>query len=205
MSAFGMAVAFFRVGAITGLILCPSSIGKRRILAYFPVRLRESFRHTRAKAAMPEWRWKSEGPFVCQQRSAERFKQYPVAGIGLWVVFGMPLDAERKRGCIGHADRFDRAVFCYTFDDDPMAGFENALAVQRVNTDRCAAEELREKAARAKTHFVPVRKYDLRVGVDFPALKPWRSVVHAPRQVANLRMQCSTECDVHFLKPSTDS
>jgi hypothetical protein len=48
------------------------------------------------KAAMSEWRRKSEGPFVCQQRSAERFEQDAVERIGLWVVFGVPLDAKGK-------------------------------------------------------------------------------------------------------------
>jgi len=52
--------------------------------------------HTRSKAAMPEWRWKSQGSFACQQRSAERFEQDAVEPIGLWVVFGVPLDAKGK-------------------------------------------------------------------------------------------------------------
>ena len=51
---------------------------------------------TRSKTAMPEWRWKSEGSFVCQQRSAEGFEQDAVERIGLWVVFGVPLDAKGK-------------------------------------------------------------------------------------------------------------
>src|SRR4051812_35246348 len=57
------------------------------------------------------------GPFLCNQRFAERLKQFPVHGVLLRVVFGVPLHAERKGGRIADADRLDGAVVGYALDD----------------------------------------------------------------------------------------
>src|SRR5258708_3963819 len=80
-------------------------------------------------------------PPVLQQRGAESLEQGAIDGVVLRVVFGVPLHTQRESRRVGDADRLDRAVFGDTLDDDPLAGLENALAVQRIHADRLAAEK----------------------------------------------------------------
>ncbi len=75
------------------------------------------------------------------ERRAERFEQLSVDRIALRVVLGVPLDTERKACGIRDPDRFDGAVFGDALDDDALAGFENALSVQRIHPDGFAAEQ----------------------------------------------------------------
>src|SRR5262245_33109691 len=86
----------------------------------------------------------SGGALVIQQGSAEGREQGAIDRVELRIVFGVPLDAERKRWRVGDPDRLDGAVLRHAFDDDPLAGLEDALAVERVHADRFAAAELRK-------------------------------------------------------------
>src|SRR5271167_2113318 len=74
------------------------------------------------------------------QRRAERLEQFAidriaVGQIAVGNVFGMPLHAERKVWRAVDADGLDRVVFRHALDDDALARFEDALAVQRIDAD----------------------------------------------------------------------
>lgn len=70
------------------------------------------------------------GGFSCPNRIAECLKQRTVHGVGLRIVFGMPLHAERKSRRILEPYRLDRPVLCNAFGNDPVAKLENALSMQ---------------------------------------------------------------------------
>src|SRR3977135_1666136 len=93
---------------------------------------------------------------VIPKRRAEGLEQRAIDRVVLRIVFGVPLDAEREARSVGDADRLDRAVLCHALDDDPLAGLEDALAVQRIHADRLASEEPREDSPRRQAHFVAV-------------------------------------------------
>src|SRR6185312_10624480 len=76
---------------------------------------------------------------VIQQGGTKGLEQGAIDRVELRVVFGVPLDAERKRWRVGDPDGLDGAVFRHAFHDDPLARFENALAVERVHANRFAA------------------------------------------------------------------
>ena len=118
----------------------------------------------------------------------------------------MPLHAERKARRIGNPDRLDGAVFRHALDDDPLARFEDALAVQRIHADGLAAEEPGERAVRG-TSWTSWRsaKTTVRIGMDLAVLQPRHAMVHASRQLADLRMQRAAEGDVHLLQAAADA
>ena len=72
---------------------------------------------------------------MLRQRRAERFKQFAIHRIVLRVVFSVPLHAEREAWRFGDPDRLNGAVIRHAFDDDALARFEDALAVQRIDPD----------------------------------------------------------------------
>ena len=117
----------------------------------------------------------------------------------------MPLNAERKAWRVGDADRLDRAVLGDALDHDPRARLENALPMQRVYADGLAAEELREGAARNQVNIVAVGKDHGGVGMNFAVLQSRHAMVHAPRQLPDLRMQCAAKGDVHLLEATADA
>src|SRR5436305_4411617 len=119
----------------------------------------------------------SGGPLTPYKRFPKGLKQFAVDWIALRIVFGMPLHAERKAGRVGNPDRLDGAVLGQPFYDDPLARFENTLAVQRINPDCLAAEDPRKRAAGNQTDFVPVSEHHIRIGVDFAVLEPWHPVI----------------------------
>ena len=82
-------------------------------------------------------------------RLAKRLEQRAIDRIALWIVFRMPLHAERKTRRIGDTDRLDGAVFGHALDDNALARLQNALPVQRIDPDRLAAEQLCETRRRA--------------------------------------------------------
>src|SRR5947209_13906529 len=98
----------------------------------------------------------STGLLIFRHRSAERFEQCAIDRAALRLVFGMPLHAERKARRIGDADRLDRVVLGYAFDDDALARLENALAVQRIDADALGAQQFGEDAAWREPDLVPL-------------------------------------------------
>jgi hypothetical protein len=74
-------------------MVCPCLIGKRPRFNVLPMRLREGSRNFGASDAA--WS-ESKDRFVCAQRSTECFEQDAIERIGLWIVFGVPLDAKGK-------------------------------------------------------------------------------------------------------------
>ncbi len=117
----------------------------------------------------------------------------------------MPLHAERKARCFRNPYRLDGAVFGDPFDDDPLAWFEDALAVQRIDADGLAAEDARKGAIGNETDLMAVGEDDVGIGVDVAVLQPRHPVVHASRQFADLGMQRAAEGDVHLLKAPADA
>ena len=103
---------------------------------------------------------------VFDERLAERLEQRAIDRVGLRVVFGVPLHAERKSRRIGNADRLDRAVFGDALDNDPLAGLEDALTMQRIDPDGLAAEKPCEGAIRRERDLMPVGEDDGRIGMD---------------------------------------
>ena len=57
----------------------------------------------------------------------------------------MPLYTERKARRASDPDGFDGAVLRHALDDDPLARFQDALTVQRIDADGLAAEQLRRR------------------------------------------------------------
>src|SRR4051812_9731814 len=112
-------------------------------------------------------------PLAGDQRLAERLKQRAVDRIALRVILRMPLHAEGKARRVGNPDRFDSAVLRDAFDDDALAGVENALAMQRVDTDGFAAEQFCESAAGKQGHLVAIGENDRVIGMDLAVLQPW--------------------------------
>ena len=62
-----------------------------------------------------------------EQRGAERLEQFAIDRIAVGYVLGVPLRAEGKTWRVGDADGLDGVVLGDALDDDPLAGFENAL------------------------------------------------------------------------------
>ena len=117
----------------------------------------------------------------------------------------MPLHAERKAGRVGDPDRLDGAVLRHALDHDALAGFEDALAVQRIDADGLAAEHPRKGAAGNQADIMPVGKHHRGIGMDFAVLQPRHAVVHAPGQFADFGMQRAAERDVHLLQAAADA
>ena len=117
----------------------------------------------------------------------------------------MPLYAERKARRVRDPDRLDGAVFGDALDHDALAGFEDALPVQRIHADGLAAEQLRKGAAGRQVDVVPVGEHHRRIGMDFAVLQPRHAVVHAAGDFADFRMQRAAEGDVHFLQAAADA
>src|ERR1700735_5068260 len=90
---------------------------------------------------------------IGRERCAERFEQLAIDRIALRLVLGMPLHAEREAGRLGDAYRLVGAVLGDALDDDALARIEDALAVQRVDTDALDAEQPRERAALRQSHL----------------------------------------------------
>src|SRR5258708_17659468 len=105
---------------------------------------------------------------VRRQRFAERQKQFAIDGIALRIVFRMPLHAERKARCFRNPYRLDGAVFGDPFDDDPLAWFEDALAVQRIDADGLAAEDARKGAIGNETDLMAGGEDDVGIEVSVP-------------------------------------
>ena len=101
--------------------------------------------------SLPKWGRPEEAPSIPaaggDQRLAEGLEQRAVDRIALRIVFRMPLHAERKAGRIRDPDRLDGAVLRHALDHHPLAGLEDALAVQRVDADFLASEDFRKRAA----------------------------------------------------------
>ena len=58
---------------------------------------------------------------------------------------------------------------------------------------------------RDQPHVVAVREYYLGIGVDLAVLEARHAVVHAARQLADLRVQRAPERDVHLLEAAADA
>src|ERR1700760_4952882 len=80
--------------------------------------------------------------FGFAERLAERFEQRAVDRIALRIVLGMPLHTERKGRRVRNPNGLDGAVFRYPFHDDPLAGIEDALTMQRIDANGVATEQL---------------------------------------------------------------
>src|SRR5258708_20962591 len=109
---------------------------------------------------------------VRRQCFAERQKQFAIDGIALRIVFPMPLHAERKARCFRNPYRLDGAVFGDPFDDDPLAWFEDALAVQRIDADGLAAADARKAAIGNETDLMPVGEDAVWARADVPPPPP---------------------------------
>src|SRR5262249_19531747 len=127
----------------------------------------------------------SPRPLLFQERRAERFEQFTIDRIASRLVFGMPLHAERKARGLGDPDRLDRAVIRHAFDDDALAGFENALAVQRIDANAFGAEELGEYAAWRQPHVMTFGEHNLDIRMEFAIRQPRRAMIDAAGQVAD--------------------
>jgi hypothetical protein len=68
-----------------------------------------------------------------------------------------------------------------------------------------SAEELGEGAAGTRLTSWRSAKIDGGIGVDLAVLQPRHAMVHAPRQLADLRMQRAAEGDVHLLQAAADA
>src|SRR5258708_30379900 len=97
----------------------------------------------------------------------------------------MPLHAERKARCFRNPYRLDGAVFGDPFDDDPLAWFEDALAVQRIDADGLAAEDARKGAIGNETDLMAVGEDDGWIGGDVAGLPPRPPGVPASPQIAD--------------------
>src|SRR5262245_58553412 len=97
---------------------------------------------------------------VRQECFTERLKQRQVNCVALRIVLRVPLDAQREARRVGDADRLDGAVLRHALDDDARTGLENALAVQRVDADGVAAEELRKDPARHELDVMAIGEDD---------------------------------------------
>src|SRR5260370_6489404 len=82
-----------------------------------------------------------------QKRFTKGLKQCAVDRVALRIVLRVPLDAEGEARRVGNPDRLDRAVFRDALDDDPLARFQDALTMKRIDTDGLATEQPREGAA----------------------------------------------------------
>ena len=91
------------------------------------------------------------------------------------------------------------------FDDDPLAGLEDALAVQRIDADGLAAQKRCKGAAGNEIDVMPVGEHDQRIRMDFAGLQPRHPMVHAPRQFADFGVQRAAEGDVHLLQAAADA
>src|SRR5258708_28194907 len=100
----------------------------------------------------------------------------------------MPLHAERKARCFRNPYRLDGAVFGDPFDDDPLAWFEDALAVQRIDADGLAAEDARKGAIGNETDLMAGGEDDVGIGGEVAVLPPRHPGVHASRQFPALWM-----------------
>src|SRR5260370_37661703 len=103
----------------------------------------------------------------------------------------MPLNAEGKARRVGDADGLDRAVLRHALDDNPLAGLEDALTVQRVDADGLLTEELREGAAGDQVDIVAVGEDDGGSGGGLAPLPPPEPGGHAPGPHAGLGTQRS--------------
>src|SRR5207302_6341915 len=140
-----------------------------------------------------------------QKRLAKRPKQGAVDGIALRIVLRVPLYAERKARRIGNPDRLDGAVLRHALDHHPLAGFEDALAVKRVDADGLAAEQPCKGTAGNETDLMPVGENNVGIGMDFTGLQPGHAMVHAAGQLADFGMQRAAKGDVHLLQAAADS
>ena len=86
-----------------------------------------------------------------------------------------------------------------------LAGFEDALAVQRIHPDGLAAEQSRKGAAGREVDVVAVGEHHRRIGMDLAVLQPRHAVVHAAGDFADFRMQRAAEGDVHLLQAAADA
>ncbi|MBB3743687.1 hypothetical protein FHX10_003186 [Rhizobium sp. BK591] len=140
------------------------------------------------------------GGFSCPNRIAECLKQRTVHGVGLRIVFGMPLHAERKSRRILEPYRLDRPVLCNAFGNDPVAKLENALSMQGVHPDRLPAEDACKHPILYKLNIVTIAENDGEVGMDLAGFQARHSVVHASGQFPDFGMQRAAGRDVHFLE-----
>jgi len=131
----------------------------------------------------------SGGSSVRRKRRAEGLKQRAVHCVALRIVLRVPLNTQRKAGRISNPDSFDRSIFCYTFDDNPVAGLQNALTVQRVHTDNLFSKNAREGTACNEPNIVALGEDDGGVWMDLSILQSRHAMVHAAGQIADLRMQ----------------
>jgi len=111
----------------------------------------------------------------------------------------VPLHPQGETRRIGNSDGLDRAVLRQSFHYDALARLRYRLPMERINADRLAFENLGEDAVTGQADFMPIRKDDLGVGMDFPILQSGRAMVHPARQITNFRMERTAKGDAHLL------
>ena len=92
----------------------------------------------------------------------------------------------------------------HALDRHAPAGFEDPLPVQRVHLDLLAAQQRRKGALWLQRHLMAIGEDDFGIGMDLAVGEPRHAMVHAARDLADLRMQRAAERHVHFLKASTN-
>src|SRR5215218_2717336 len=107
------------------------------------------------------------GPLMLLDRLAERLKQRTVDRIALRIVFRMPLHAEGEARRIRDPDRLDGAVLGDALYHDSFAGFENALAVQRIDANGLATQQRCKGAAGNEIDLMAIGENDRRIRMDF--------------------------------------
>src|SRR5260370_1541683 len=140
-----------------------------------------------------------------QKRFTKGLKQCAVDRVALRIVLRVPLDGEGEARRVGNPDRLDRAVFRDALDDDPLARFQDALTMKRIDTDGLATEQPREGAAGNEIDVMTVGEDNVGVGVDFTVLQPRHPMVYTPGQIADFRMPRAADGHIHLLQPPSNT
>src|SRR5699024_9693678 len=144
-----------------------------------------------ARRSAPSGRDRLAPGLAGARRIAEGAEERPAHRIVAGVVFGMPLDPDRKRPGACDRNRLDRLVRRPALEDGAPAGLADRLTVQRVRDDLVGADDPREFAAGAEPHRLAQPEDHLRV------LAPFRHpVAVAAGQIADLRPERAAERDV---------
>src|SRR5262249_35171009 len=93
----------------------------------------------------------------------------------------------------------------HAYDDDALAGFENALAVQRIDANALGAEKLGEYDAWGQPHVMPFGEHNLDIRMEFAIRQPRRAMIDAAGQVADFGMQRAAIGDVYLLDAPADA
>src|SRR5262245_58380857 len=117
------------------------------------------------------------GGLPLQECLPEGLKQSAVYRVALRVVLCMPLNAQGKALCAGDTDCLDGSIFRNTFNNDPLAGLENTLAVETIDADRLPAKQTRKHAAWNELDIVAVGVNDGGIRMDLAILQPRHPMV----------------------------